>query len=76
MLRMLMRCGLLTVGFALTAFALAEWQESGFGFDGVWPFADVPQLHPLHVLVIGIAMIPPALWEIFLLDHATGDHRD
>ena len=33
-----------------------------------WPFAGPARVHPLHLLVVGVALIPPALWEIFLLE--------
>jgi hypothetical protein len=32
------------------------------------PFDAGFRLHPLHYLIVGIAMIPPSLWEIFLLE--------
>jgi len=67
----LIRYLLLTVGFALTTYGLIEWQQQGFRFQGILFDAGL-KLHPLHFVVLGIAMIPPALWEIFLLD--TKDH--
>jgi hypothetical protein len=73
-LRLIVRCILLALGFALTTFALLEWRGVGFAFDDIWPFAGPRALHPLHVLVLGVAMIPPALWEIFILDHALDEH--
>lgn len=72
-LRLLLRCTLLTIAFALTTYALARWQTLGFSFVDIWPMADELELHPVHVLILGIAMIPPALWEIFLLDTALPD---
>lgn len=74
-LRLLARCTLLTMAFALTAFALAEWQSRAFSIGDLWPLADDFALHPVHVLLLGLAMIPPALWEIFILDHARDDSR-
>ena len=38
-------------------------------FTGVWLVDNGFQLHPLHLLILGLAMIPPALWEIFILEH-------
>ncbi len=74
--RLLLRCVLLTVAFALTTFALARWQSIGFRWSEIWPLAREFSLHPVHVLILGIAMIPPALWEIFLLDAARGPRDD
>lgn len=59
---------LLVAAFALTTAGLMGWQDRGFGFDGLWPLDGDPEVHPLHLLVLGLAMIPPALWEVFLLE--------
>ncbi len=66
--RLLFRCTLLALGFSATTFGLIQWQALGFSFRGVMPFDAGFRLHPLHCLIIGIAMIPPSLWEIFLLE--------
>ena len=62
---------LLSAGSALTTGGLKLWQETSFSFAGMWTLAD--GLHPLFVLIVGIAMIPPALWEIFLLENPRRD---
>ena len=62
---------LLTAGSALTTGGLMLWQERSFGFSGMWTLTD--GLHPLCLLIVGIAMIPPALWEIFLLESPRRD---
>jgi hypothetical protein len=67
-MRYLTRFLLLTGGFALTTAGLMMWRAVDFGFDGIWPFQVGFRLHGLHLLVLGLAMIPPALWEIFLLE--------
>jgi hypothetical protein len=59
---------LLVGAFALTTAGLMGWQDHGFGVDGLWPLEGPLRLHPLHLLMVGLAMIPPALWEIFLLE--------
>jgi len=66
---------LLMAGFALTTTGLMGWQDLDFGFDGVWPLEDGFGLHPLHLLMLGLAMIPPALWELFLLERGHHDTR-
>ena len=58
------RFALLTAGFALTSAGLMAWQGREFSMQDVMTL----QLHPVHLLVLGLAMIPPALWEIFLLE--------
>jgi len=59
----------IVASFALIAFALAEWQALGFSAVGLWPLDGEMRLHPAHVLILGIVILPPALWELFALDH-------
>lgn len=66
---------LLTLGFALTTAGLMFWRGQGFSFDGIWLVDNGFRLHPLHLLIVGLAMIPPALWEIFLLEHQRDHER-
>ena len=68
-MRYLLRFILLSVGFALTTAGLMLWHADGFSFQGIWFVDNAYQLHPLHVLIVGLAMIPPALWEIFVLEN-------
>lgn len=70
MLRYLLRFALLTIGFALTTLGLMTWQARGLSFDGLWPLDGPLSVHPVHLLVLGLAMIPPTLWEIFLLEQS------
>ena len=62
---------LLTAGSALTTGGLIMWQHRSFEFAGMWTLAE--GVHPLFALIVGIAMIPPALWEIFLLESRPRD---
>ena len=62
---------LLAAGAALTTAGLAMWQDQAFSFAGLWTCTD--GLHPIYLLIVGIAMIPPALWEIFLLENRSRD---
>ena len=64
----LLRFGLLSIGFALTTMGLMTWQAKGFSLDGLWFNGSGWTAHPVHLLVLGIAMIPPTLWEIFVLE--------
>jgi hypothetical protein len=59
---------LLATGFAFTTAGLVAWRDIGFRYDDVWPLAGAPALHPLHLLAVGLGMIPLAIWEIFLLE--------
>ena len=62
---------LLMAGFSLTTAGLMLWHDRGFAFAGMWQLDD--GLHPLYLLIVGIAMIPPALAEIVLLEQHRGD---
>ena len=68
-MKYLSRFLLLTIGFALIAAGLMKWHADGFSFEGIWLFNNGFKPHPLHLLILGLAMVPPALWEIFLLEH-------
>ncbi len=72
--RYLIRFVLLTAGFALTTAGILAWQNIDFSLSEVWPMADERAVHPVHVIVIGMALIPPTLWEIFVLESRT-DHE-
>lgn len=62
---------LLAAGSALATFGVMLWQEQSFGFAGIWSLAD--GLHPAFLLIVGVSMVPPALWEIFLLENPPRD---
>lgn len=66
---------LLAVAFALTTAGLMLWHAQDFGFQGIWFFDNDYKPHALHLLVLGIAMIPPALWEIFILEYKHDNER-
>jgi hypothetical protein len=68
-IRYLIRFGLLTLGFALTTAGILAWQQIDFDLDHLWPFA----AHPVYVIVFGMALIPPTLWEIFVLENRRDD---
>jgi hypothetical protein len=59
---------LLVVAFALTTAGLMGWRDRDFALYDLWPVADAFGVHPLYLLILGLAMIPPALWEVFLLE--------
>jgi hypothetical protein len=64
---------LLLLAFTFTTAGLMGWQTLHFSFAAVWPLDGPLALHPLHLLVLGLAMIPPALWEIFVLERLAHD---
>ena len=67
--RFLIRFLLLAAGFALTTAGLLGWQQINFDLANVWPKARQLSAHPVYLLIFGLALIPPTLWEIFLLEN-------
>jgi hypothetical protein len=74
-MKYLSRFLLLTAGFALIASGLMMWRAVDFSFDGIWFVDNDYRPHALHLLVLGLAMVPPALWEIFLIEHQQHNGR-
>jgi hypothetical protein len=72
-MKYLSRFLLVVAGFALITAGLMMWRATGFSFEGVWFFDNGYRPHALHLLILGLAMVPPALWEIFLLEQ---QHHD
>jgi len=67
---------LLIAGFTLLTYGMINWSRSDFSMQGIW-FSDATYyLHPLHFVIIGVAMIPPSMWEIFALQHTQKQKRD
>lgn len=60
---------LLVAGFALLTYGMINWSRDDFSMQGIWIFDGPNILHPLHFIIVGVAMIPPAMWEIFSLQH-------
>ena len=67
-MRFFIRFLLLAAGFSLFTFGLLRWANDGFSFSGLLPFTDNYATQGLHFLMLGLAMIPPSLWEIFNLE--------
>ena len=67
-MRYLLRFTLLCAATGLTSFGLAYWQHTGFSMEGLWLVDNDYRPHAVHILALGLAMIPTTIWEIFLLD--------
>ena len=74
-LRLLTRFAILAAAGASVAYGLLAWQHLGFSLDGLWLVDNDWRLHPLHFLVVGIGLIPPAMWEIFAMDVRAREQR-
>ena len=68
-LKYFVRFMLLTCGFALSTLGILRWQSIRFDLNSLWPIADEFAFHPVYLLVLGLALIPPTLWEIFILEN-------
>ena len=60
---------LLAISFGLTTLGLLAWQQTNFDLSTVWPMGGELSAHPIYALVLGLALIPPTLWEIFVLEN-------
>ncbi len=70
-MRYFLRFLLLMIGVALTTLGIIFWHDRGYSIVGLWFFDAGFRLHPLHILILGIALIPPTMWEQFQLDQST-----
>ena len=67
-MKFLLRFILLATGFSLFTFGLLEWSRDNFVLHGLIPFTADYKTQGMHYLMLGLAMIPPSLWEIFNLE--------
>ena len=67
-MRFFIRFLLLAAGFSLFTYGLLQWSSDGFTLSGLLPFTENYRTQGLHYLMLGLAMIPPSLWEIFNLE--------
>lgn len=67
-MKFLMRFLLLATGFSLFTYGLLSWSNDNFALAGLLPFTDGFAIQGLHYVMLGLAMIPPSLWEIFTLE--------
>ena len=64
---------LLTAAAALATYGVIGWHDSGLSMAGLLLYDNGWRPHPLHLLVLGLGALPPAMWEIFWQD---ARHRD
>ncbi len=58
---------------AIMTWGLVAWADSGFATQSLWPMAGVLQLHPVHLIGVGLAILPPSLSALLLSDAQTGE---
>ena len=66
---------MLTAAAALAAYGLIAWHDSGLSMTGLLLYDNGWRPHPLHLLVLGLGALPPAMWEIFSQDARTNPRR-
>lgn len=57
---------------ATMTWGLVAWAEGGFSTQPPWPMEGTLQLHPVHLIAVGLALLPPSL-SALLLDIQPGD---
>ena len=55
---------------------LVAWADSGFATQSLWPIAGVLQLQPVHLIGIGLAILPASLSALLRSDAQAGEPVD
>ena len=71
-LRYLVRLLLLSVGVALVTYGVIAWHFEGLSLRGFWLYDNGWRPHPVHLLVVGLTLMPLALWDIFVMEARRG----
>ena len=66
--RLLPRLFALTLGFALATYGAMEWHYRDLTMHGLWLYDNGWRPHPVHLLVLGLCMVPVSLWQILAID--------
>ncbi len=51
---------------ATMTWGLVAWAHSHFTIDSLWPIQGAAQLHPVHLIGLGLATLPVALSALLL----------
>ena len=71
-LRYLVRLIWLTIGVALVTYGAIDWHYQDLSLRGFWLIDNDWRPHPVHLLVLGLTIIPFAMWDIFVLEALRG----
>ena len=66
---------LLTAAVASLCYGLIDWHANAFSAQGIWLYDNGWRPHPVHFVAVGIALIAPALWDIFAMAFAAAERR-
>ena len=66
--RLLPRLLALTLGFALATYGAMDWHYRDLTMHGLWLYDNGWRPHPVHLLVLGLCMVPVSLWQILAID--------
>ena len=66
--RLLPRLFALTLGFALATYGAMDWHYRDLTMHGLWLYDNGWRPHPVHLLVLGLCMVPVSLWQILAID--------
>jgi hypothetical protein len=61
MMRRLFFMTALILATATMTWGLVAWADSGFTTQPLWPMDRALQLHPVHLIVVGLALLPASL---------------
>lgn len=64
------------VGMALTTWGILAWSEVHYGVSHLWPLSGSPRPHPVHLLALGLACLPPPFLVLLRHTPAQPDAND
>lgn len=74
--KFLLRYCLLAAAAALLGYGLVAWHDRGMAIDGILFYDNHWRPHPMHLLVLGICLLPIAMWQVFALDVKRQEQRE
>ena len=61
MMRRLFCMTAVVLATATMTWGLVAWADGGFTTQPLWPMEGTLQLHPVHLIAVGLALLPPSL---------------
>jgi|GEM_PF-2441622 len=58
----------ITLAMATLTWGLVGWAAGRFVIDSLWPLHGTVRLHPIHLIGVGLAILPVALYALLLPD--------
>lgn len=72
MMRRLFCMTVVILATATMTWGLVAWAASDFTTQTLWPIEGTAQLHPVHLIAVGLALLPPSLSALLSETQASG----